>query len=399
MKKIILLFSFFCIFKSLFGQIKKGTIFLGTSSFSATSTFREETFPLSSISPINKSLSQEFILSPEFGIFVAPNTMVGGGIDFIINSRRSTSVGNNIGLKIPHIDAFWRRYFLTGNVKPFVGATIAVDQGDLYGFLDIGAAHFLNDFTAIELSLHTILFENFDQILPYSLIPEIGLSLKWFLLRDQKSESPIQSRDYLQKGMLSAYFSGKLIGHDSGFNDSGDGDLNLITRVNYFFLDNIYANLNMDLATNVTRKYLNIDSRLEVGGYIPVGQSFAIKLAGTFIFDPYKTRSRNLLSADIDTKVGLVLFKNKHRIEVLSGLKFADIDKKGDDNSIPVTNVIFQINHEYFISKNLSIASQIDMLPNYQSSINTVLQGIIERKDDTYGIKCGIKWYINSYYL
>ena len=393
MKKAFLLFLFFCISNFLFSQTEKGTHFLGTSHLSLYNSYQTNFFQDSRISDRSLGL--------QYGRFIKDKVLVGANLKYAPEVHQvGAFVTNGMALSL---NPFFRRYFGKKRIKPFAeaGIRLTLIKGNLLYQAEIrpGLAFFLTKNTSLDLSFNFSLLNN-NRFLPDNLVPQIGLSLHFFLQYDKENKTEIKARDKIKKGLLSADFSGQYMGFETT-------NLRANVGLKYFFLDNIYLSSGLNTifqkSPNFSIARSALIPRVGIGAYYHLGNftAFTVQASGqkrSYNINRFASGEKNTSVLKAETKAGLALFLGKQRFEFLAGIEYSKYKSSDSTQTLSDNNFVLTLGHEYFIFNNVSINSSLSAFPESQKQhlyVNNQFRfdNIYDKRYDLY-LNVRLQWYI-----
>lgn len=382
----ILLFLLFSTL-SAFAQPQKGDYFLGASNLSFNHP-REGTNVLG--------------LSPTFGVFVGNNTLVGGSLSF----SSLLGEGNNSQTQVA---VFVNQFIGKGRLKGLTSLQVTHVEEVTFTDLQIGAAFFPVDNASINLVYRIIPFaaRNGDfNAFPNNFRPDIGLSMRFFLLRNREEVEPILARNSILGGT-------KVVGFSGNFEKGRNTNTLLFNGTSKFFLkDNFFvaANLNgllFDYRSSSRKNQFAFIPQIGAGYYIDIANDFALRFDALLSVGSVNETSFNrpdVLKTRIKSGLisgGFAIFKGRHKIEPTLGVDLFTIKIK-DAGAETANAVNFQIklDYEYFLSKNTSLTGVLTVLPQNTtfrasrfagSGLNS---GFFEAENNPFDIAIGFNYYI-----
>ncbi len=370
---------------SAFAQPQKGDFFFGTSSL----TF-------------NHASENNNIVGfmPMFGTFVADNTLVGGGISLIgANGDTQTQLA-----------IFANQFIGKGKVKGLTSLQITSVEGIIFSDFQFGVAFFPADNASINLTYRVLPFVtgNGDfETFPNEFRPDIGLSMRFFLLRNREEVEPIIARNSIKKGVQAIGLSGSFVKGRNASTLLINGASKTFIKDNLFIAANLRS-LSFFNSSSTRKNSYAIVPQIGAGYYANISEDFALRFDALFSFaatndvssftsEILKTRTKSAL-----VSAGFAIFKGRHKIEPTIGFDFFNISLK-DARAETVNAVNFQIKaeYEYFLSKNTSLTGLFTILP-----VNTTFRpsrfaatgdnqyGFYEFENSPFGFVLGFNYYI-----
>jgi len=410
------LFLFFTI--SLFAQPQKGDLYVGPSSFRFNRT--------NNIFNGFSGISQSFITaSPTFGKFIADNTLVSGGLLFSTNLANALSPITSTPFL--GINLFGAQYFGKGKLKGLSQFSLRADlvesdfrRRQFTGDLGLGGAYFVNEFTSVQLLYSINVFtavEGFStDYFSNGIDPNIGLSLRTFLLRNREGIENLTALNSIKKGT-------SVLGLNSGLLLSPPSNSKAINAsFSYFFLDNFYAQAGFVASKNENSltefDFANLEAGLELGAYFRLTEKLYARLSTNIrgqrmkrapFFNFTSEPSEEGLTTNFmrwNSELGLVLFLGRHKLEPGVGYRVSNtvLKELSSEKNIDVSPNLF-IRYEWFLAENFAFTANFDA--RYQdvnyfvgvidfSNPEMPVLGVSEFIQKNMNLGLGFKWYFST---
>lgn len=351
---------------SVFAQPQKGDYFLGSSNISFNH-FGED--------------NNLFVIAPTFGAFVANNTLVGGSVALLGNSSDTQT----------QVAIFVNQFFGKGKLKGLTSFQLTNVDKVTFSDIQIGAAFFPVDNASINLVYRVLPFaaRNGDfEMFPNQFRPDIGLSMRFFLLRNREEVEPILARNSIKAGT-------KKIGLSGNFERRSSTNSLILNETNKFFVkDRFFLEANFGAALYA---YPLSDRRMQYafvpqfggGYYVNIAKDFALKFGARLslgMTNENQLNTSDLLKTRLKSgliNAGFAIFKGRHKVEPTVGVDLFTVSVKDTDaESVSAANVQIEVEYEYFLSKNTSLTGLFTALPKNKTFRASRFAG---QGDTTYG--------------
>jgi hypothetical protein len=392
--KLYFTFLFSLLFLNFtFAQPQKGDYFFGTSNFTYNHLNEDDRI-------IN--------FSPTFGGFVAKNTLIGATWSIMSDNRSNPSTDIASDGTETQVSIFINQFIGKSKIKGLTGFQLSYTGSSTFSHLQLGAAFFPVDNASINLIYSISPFSvergNFE-VFPNKFRPDIGLSMRFFFLRNREQKEEILARNSIKAGT-------KAIGLTGSFDERRwASDLFFRGTSKFFFTDHFYLIANLQNLTTFyviesrTTKY-NIVPQIGVGHYANISENVVLGITTLFSFPATNVNvgfeRLNLRTRSCLITAGCAIFKGRHKIEPTIGADFVSTKMKDEevDNS-EALNLQFGTEYEYFLGKNTSLTGLLTFLPqnktfqptNFGSS-NDVNFGFVGRERNLVNFLIGFNYYI-----
>jgi len=379
------LFSLFFVI-SAFAQPQKGDYFFGTSNI-AFNHFGEN--------------SNLFSTSTTFGAFVKTNTLVGGALTLVGNSDDTAT----------QVAVFVNQFIGKGRVKGLTSFQLTHVDGVTFSDVQLGLAFFPTDNASVNLVYRVLPFAarkgDFERF-PNKFRADIGLSMRFFILRNREKEEAIMARNSIKEGT-------KVIGLSGNFSQGRNTNvLSYALRSKSFLKDNFFLSANLGglsyfTPSSTLKNAFTIVPQIGAGYYVDLSENFALHFSALLSLGIVNNQSFSS-SADFlktRTKSGLIMggfafFKGRHKIEPTIGLDLFTIGiKDAKAESVNAANFQIKAEYEYFLSQNTSLIGQFTVLPQNKTfrasrfaaeGDNTY--GFYDAETNSFSFLLGLNYYI-----
>ncbi len=402
---------------SLFAQPQKGDFYIGDSNFNFNSIQNTS----NGFGGFGDFRQNSLFASPTFGKFITNNTLVGGGVSYLSNFSffSPTSSFLNVNLfctqylgkgKLKGLGKISFNSFLTRNTN---------SRGIFANDIALGGAYFVNDFTSVELLYNVNFFTTVEgsktEYFPLGIAPNIGLTLRTFLLRNREGVENLSALNSIKKGTTA-------IGLSSGLTDNSDQTSRTFDGAfNYFFLDNLYFDAKTSVFYNNIKSIDNLDFTrfdfsLNVGYYLKIEDSLYVRLS---MGASYGGQSTDIVGIDgmdnfrtyitdlrWNSELGGAMFFGRHKLEPGFGLRVSNTRLKELDfkSTVDLSPNLF-LNYEWFLAQNFAFLASatyrfndVDYFPTagIDFETGTIFRDIVGFAQSSGNIGVGFKWYLST---
>jgi len=408
--------SLFLLFTiGLFAQPQKGDLYVGFSNlrFSNNTITNDNGF-----SSLNRST---FSMSPLYGKFVADNTLVGGGFSFFTSLSDLSSGDTNINLF--GLNLLVAQYFGKGKLKGLsqvsfnsnlISNEFSNVKRSINGNLGLGGAYFLNEFTSVQLLYRINLFSAIEgndiEYFVNDLNPNIGLSIRTFLLRNREGIENLSALNTIKQGTKTLNLTAGILNNDEFYSHSYGG------AFNYFFVDNFYGNIGLSSFLNKnnerTSRFSSFNLSLNLGYYLAISEDFYIKLGAGIEtenrFSQFNSNNIEIINTDthirrLNTELGTAIFLGRHKLEPGIGFRMSGTKLKqlGDEVVNDFSPSIF-INYEWLLAGNFAFSTNLNYQINnvsyfvFSSNSPFIESEIFEIIQNNLSLNVGFKWYLST---
>ena len=370
---------------SVFAQPQKGDYFFGSSGLSFNHAGED---------------SNLFGVTPTFGAFVANNTLVGGSLAIVGNGNDSQT----------QTAIFVNQFIGKGRLKGLTSLQLTHVEGITFSDIQIGAAFFPVDNASINLVYRIYPFATGDgdfEAFPNDFRPDIGLSMRFFFLRNREQTEEISARNSIKEGT-------KAIGGLGSFIKGNNTNTLLINGTSKYFLkDNFFLTANLRgvsyfYPNSSRRNQYAIVPQIGAGYYANISEDFALRFDALFSF---AAENQNIFSTSsvlkTRTKSGLIsagfaIFKGRHKIEPSIGVDFFTIGLKDlQAESVNAANFQIKAQYEYFLSQNTSLTGLFTVLPKNKTfrasrfaTTGNSDYGFYDFENSSFNFVIGFNYYI-----
>ena len=365
-------------------------------------------------------------LAPNFGKFITDNTLVSGGFSLFSNlSRLSVSSTPNNVLGLNFLAA---QYFGKGKLRGLGQMSFNANLSEntfsnlrrsLNGDFEFGGAYFVNEFTSLQLLYRINIFmaqEGLDtQYFSSGVAPNLGLSLRTFLMRNREGIENLSALNSIKKGATTISLSSRFR------NDANSNLLSFSCGLSYFFADNFFANVG--ISASKSKNDLNISDfsnsnfALGAGYYLRIVDKIYGKLStrinresqySNFFIVGMEDITNDRNAVRWNTEIGAAFFLGRHKLEPGIGLRLSNTQIQGFDFD-PLTDFspsLF-INYEWFLAQNFALATSANLRFNEvfytvgrfsfsPSEPEETMVRVFDFTQNRNTLSFGFKWYFST---
>ncbi|MGK0365465.1 MAG: hypothetical protein ACI85O_002531 [Saprospiraceae bacterium] len=405
------LFLFFTV--CLFAQPQKGDLYFGFSNFQFNHVQNN------SIGTIRFNQSM-LSLSPNFGKFIANNTLISGGFSFsttVSDLPISPSSRSTFGLNL-----LCAQYFGKGKLKGLGQVTFYSNltsnelfKRSLISNFALGGAYFVNDFTSIQLLYNINIFRSIEsqgtEYFTSDLTPNIGLTFRTFLLLNREGIENLSALNSINRGTktlrLSAGYQNNSLRNSYSYSGAFD----------YFFADKLYGSIGLSSFSSKNKtsdsfQSGNFSISLSAGYYFKILE----RLYGRFSTGINSLSQSNNIFVNNDDRelinqhtlrwnneISLAFFLGRHKLEPGIGFRLSNTHIREIDlgRLSDLSPKIF-LQYELFLAENFALSANANLRMNdvfYSPAFRTFPQMTIELTEFSQtpsSLNVGFKWYLST---